>query len=141
MSKFEPTLLPFNKNDDNVKIAYEKINLNKSLVDDLCKDNDLDSNLLILAATCITLTKYVNTTEIFIRVDDVPLIFDDDDRDKVVFDYINDVRKCLDQSNDVDEESFFNIVFGDYDDRDAEDITLFVCEDSLRLKYDSNKYT
>ena len=141
MSKFEPTLLPFNKNDDNVDIVYEKINLNKSVVDDLCRGNDLDSNLLILAATCITLTKYVNTTEIFIRVDDVPLIFDDEDRDKVVFDYINDVRKCMDQSNDVDEESFFNIVFGDYDDGDSEGITLFVCEDSLILKYDSNKYT
>ena len=46
MSKFEPTLLPFNKNDDNVNIVYEKINLNKSVVDDLCKDNDLDSDLL-----------------------------------------------------------------------------------------------
>ena len=82
MNEFEPTFLPFNKNNDDVNIVYESIPLNKHLIDELCADNDFD--LIIMAAACITLTKYVNSTEIFIGVDDSLLMFNDEDRDKTV---------------------------------------------------------
>ena len=140
MDRFEPTLLPFNKKVDKILIDYESVPLNKSLIDDLCVNTNFDSDLLILAAICITLTKYIHSTEIFIRVDNDFLIFDDEDRDKSVSDYIGDIYKCLNQSGEVDGESFFNIIFDDVD-VNGEGIDLFVGDNSLRLKFDSNKYT
>ena len=138
MNEFEPTFLPFNKNKDDVAIVYESIPLKKELIDDLCGDNDFD--LIIMAATCITLTKYVNSTEIFIGVDDALLMFNEEDRNKTVSDYMATIRKYLNQPNSADGETFFNIHFDDAD-VGGEGVYLLVGENSLKIRFDSNKYT
>ena len=64
----QPSVLLFNKNDDDIsKMEYVCIPIMKSKIDDLTSKYDLDQNLLFLAATCITLTKYSKTTQIFIK--------------------------------------------------------------------------
>ena len=141
MGEFEPTYLPYVKkfNDDEAFLD-EKVLLNRLLIEKLSQDNDFDSNLLILAAICITLTKYNNSTEIFISVDNNPLIFDDKNRNKSVFEYINSVQKYLTQITDVDNKSFFNISFNNVSINNN-GIKLYVCDNSLKLNFDSNKYT
>ena len=113
--------------------VYESISLNMSLINKLCNDNDFNSNLLVLSATCITLTKFNNSTEISVNVNDIPLMFNDENRERLVFDYITNIHK-LSQS----EESFFNISFNDVDNKY---IKLSVFENSLNLKFNSDEYT
>ena len=67
MDYLEPTVLPYNKNDnDDLKFNSSKLSINKYKIDNLALNHDLDSNLIFLAATCITLTKFTNNTGIFI---------------------------------------------------------------------------
>lgn len=113
--------------------VYESISLNMSLINKLCNDNDFNSNLLVLSATCITLTKFNNSTEISVNVNDIPLMFNDENRERLVFDYITNIHK-LSQS----EEFFFNISFNDVDNKY---IKLSVFENSLNLKFNSDEYT
>lgn len=140
MHEFEPTFLPFNKNNDDVLIVYESVALNKKLIDQLCADNDIGSDLIIITATCITLTKYINSTEIFIGVDDALLMFNEKNRTKFISDYMDTVQKYLNQQNIKDEKTFFNIYFDDADVVE-EGINLLVGDNSLKIMFDSNKYT
>ena len=81
----EPTVLPFNKNNDNEsEVIRESISINKSFVDDLCNKNGLKSWSCFLSATVVVLTKYTNSTNIHISTKinskDVCLIFNDENR-------------------------------------------------------------
>ena len=64
----EPTLIPYNKNkDSSFNVAYSSLNFLKSKIHTLSLREGFDSNLLFLAATCIALTKFTNTSDIFIN--------------------------------------------------------------------------
>ena len=64
----QSSALMFNKNDDNIsKMEYVCISIIKSKINDLALKYDLDHNLLFLTATCITLTKYSEDSQIFIK--------------------------------------------------------------------------
>lgn len=83
----EPTVLPFNKNkDDKSEMIRENISINKSLVDDLCARDGLESWSCFLSATVVVLTKYTNSTNVLISTNinsrDVCLSFNDENRKK-----------------------------------------------------------
>ena len=147
----EPTVLPFNKNNDNEsEVIRESISINKSFVDDLCNKNGLKSWSCFLSATVVVLTKYTNSTNIHISTKinskDVCLIFNDENRKETVIDYIRNIEKHLDrQVNHGIAESHFSFVYGDTDDIEYENATLFVRktlnEYLLELKFDANRYT
>ena len=136
----QPTILPYNKNDNNLKdVAWESIFLDKSLFEEVCVKNDVDYKLLILAATSITLTKYTNTPELFIRVNDNYLILNDKNRKDSIIDYIIKIKNNLKYLTDV-EESYFRIFCDDFEDG-GNKTTLIINEDSLKLKFNPNLYT
>ena len=143
---FEATLLPYNKQDNNgISIISDSISIKKSLIDDLCYKHDLDLDSLILAATCITLTKFINDTEILIYVDNSILHFNDENRDRTVIDYIENIKKhFINPSKQLDIENHFNFCHVGFD-ADEYNTTLFVGETSnlysLKLRFDENKYT
>ena len=155
----QPTLLMSNKNEDEIlKVEYEDISIVKSKIDDLALKYDSNPNLLFLAAACITLTKYTNSTKIFIKVKskidedsrEFPLRFNDEDRKRTVYDYIANLmdlysnsEHAYEQLNQFDENSYFSYVFNDLEE-DAEN-SLIVEESSnlylLKFRFDANKYT
>ena len=155
-----PSVLIFNKNDDNIpKIEYVYISIIKSKIDSLALKHDLNQNLLFLAATCITLTKYTNSTQIFIKIKskineksiEVPLKFNDENRKRNVIDYIANLNDFFSNPNDYDEllrqltnQPHFNYIYNDLEDNDS-NISLIIDESSreylLKLKFDANKYT
>ena len=155
-----PSVLIFNKNDDNIpKIEYVYISIIKSKIDSLALKHDLNQNLLFLAATCITLTKYTNSTQIFIKIKskineksiEVPLKFNDENRKRNVIDYIANLNDFFSNPKDYDEllrqltnQSHFNYIYNDLEDNDS-NISLIIDESSreylLKLKFDANKYT
>ena len=154
---FEQTLLTYNKNEDDIsKTDYVSLSIIKSKIDDLSLKNGLDSNLLFLAATSITLTKYTNSTKIFISTKNnnskiIPLRFNDDDRKKTVFDYIHNIDAILSDSTDSEDllkylnsDSHFNYIFKD-DYEDGDNMSLIISESSnqylLKLRFSVGKYT
>ena len=156
----QPSVLMFNKNDDNIsKMEYVYISIIKSKIDDLTSKHDLDQNLLFLAATCITLTKYANSTQIFIKTKsringksvEVPLKFNDENRKRSVIDYIANLCDYFSNPKSNDEslrelanQDHFNYVYNDLKDDDSS-TSLIIDESSrqylLKLRFDANKYT
>ena len=67
-------------------------------------------------------------------------MFNEENRNKVISDYMGTVRKYLNQPNIADGETFFNIHFDDADIGDK-GVNLLVGENSLKISFDSNKYT
>jgi amino acid adenylation domain-containing protein len=150
----------FNKNDDDIpKMEYTCISIIKSKIDYLTSKHDLDQNLLFLAATCITLTKYINSTQIFIKTKskineksiEVPLKFNDANRKRNIIDYIANIRNDFSNPKDYDEslkelanQSHFNYIYNDFEDNDS-NTSLIIGESSrqylLKLKFNANKYT
>ena len=128
----QPTLLMSNKKDGEVpKMEYSDIFIVKSKIDDLALKYDSNPNSLFLAATCITLTKYTNSTKIFIKIKskmdgnfvEVPLRFDDENRKRTVFDYIANLKDVFSNSgnfhesvNQFDDKPHFTYIFNDLED-------------------------
>ena len=140
IGNIQPTILPYNKNENNLgEFVYESISLNKSLFEEVCVKNEIDYNLLILAASTITLTKYINTTELFIGVNNNHLILNDKNRKEFIIDYIVKIKNNLKHLIN-DGESYFRIFFDDFDD-DVNKTTLIINEYSLKLKFNPNFYT
>ena len=126
----QPSVLLFNKNDDDItKMEYVCVSIIKSKIDDLTSKHDLDQNLLFLAATCITLTKYANGTQIFIKTKskingksiEVPLKFNDENRKRNIIEYISNFSDDFSNPQDNDEllrelanQSHFNYIYNDY---------------------------
>ena len=156
----QPSVLLFNKNDDDIsKMEYVCIPIMKSKIDDLTSKYDLDQNLLFLAATCITLTKYSKTTQIFIKTKfningksvEVPLKFNDENRKRNFIDYITNLSDDFSNPKGHDEllselanQSHFNYIYNDLEDNDS-NTSLIIDESSkeylFKLKFDANKYT
>ena len=145
--------LPYNKNENNdiLDINYASISVTKSFIDDLTFSHNFNSNLLFLAATCITLTKYNNNTKIsiFTKNDNGDwnhLIHDNKNRGISVNEYILEINEILSNPTNPDEffnESHFNYIYQSEDVND-ENTTLSVNKTTnqyvIRLKYDANKY-
>ena len=160
MSFYRPPVIMFNKNDDNIsKMEYVCISIIKSKIDDLTSKYNIDQNLLFLAATCITLTKYTGNTQIFIKTKskingkslEIPLKFNDKNRKRSVIDYIADLRADFSKPKDYNEllnelanQSHFDYIYNDLEDDDS-NTSLIINELSqeylLKLKFDANKYT
>ena len=156
----QPSVLIFNKNDDEIpKIEYVCISIIKSKIDNLTSKYDLDQNLLFLAATCITLTKYTNSTQIFIKTkskingksNEVPLKFNDENRKRNVIDYITNLHDQFSNPKDYNEllreftnQPHFNYIYNELEDNDS-NTSLIINKSSkeylLKLKFDANKYT
>ena len=156
----QPSVLIFNKNDDEIpKIEYVCISIIKSKIDDLTSKHDLDQNLLFLAATCITLTKYTNSTQIFIKTkskingksNEVPLKFNDENRKRNIIDYITNLHDQFSNPKDYNEllreftnQPHFNYIYNELEDNDS-NTSLIINKSSkeylLKLKFDANKYT
>ena len=156
----QPSVLLFNKNDDDItKMEYVCVSIIKSKIDDLTSKHDLDQNLLFLAATCITLTKYANDTQIFIKTKskingksiEVPLKFNDENRKRNIIEYISNFSDDFSNPQDNDEllrelanQSHFNYIYNDLEDNDS-NTSLIINKSSqeyhLKLKFDANKYT
>lgn len=108
MDYLEPTVLPYNKNDnDDLKFNSSKLSINKYKIDNLALNHDLDSNLIFLAATCITLTKFTNNTGIFIStkfndLNKILLRIDEKNREITVEEYIKAIDEALTKSDIAD---------------------------------------
>ena len=145
----QPTLLMSNKKDGEVpKMEYSDIFIVKSKIDDLALKYDSNPNSLFLAATCITLTKYTNSTKIFIKIKskmngnfvEVPLRFDDENRKRTVFEYIANLKDVFsnngnfhDSVNQFDDKPHFTYIFNDLE----EDGENYIFED---LEDDEGNY-
>ena len=145
---FEPTILPYNRvnKNDMGELSFDSISIKKSLIDSLCSVEDLDYNLLFLAAVCITLTKYTNNTSIFIHVNNIPLIFNSNNRKETVIDYIKIIEEYLSHPvSSKNKESYFNFIYNGGEDKEDYNISLSLFEESqlyiLKLKFDSSRYT
>ena len=156
----QPTVLMFNKNGGDIpKVEYADIYIIKSKIDDLALKHESTPSLLFLTAACIALTKYTNTTQIFIKTKTfingkshtVPLRFKDEDRKRTVPDYMAIINDCLSNPENTDElleelagESHFSYVYMDSED-DGADTSLIIDEETnlyrLKLKFDASKYT
>lgn len=151
MDCLEPTVLPYNKNDnDDLKFNSSKLSINKYKIDNLALNHDLDSNLIFLAATCITLTKFTNNTGIFIStkfndLNKILLRIDEKNREITVEEYIKVIDEALTKSDIADIGGpLFNYIYNDEEQDDA-NTSLIITQTSnlynLKLKYDSNCYT
>ena len=151
MNHLESTIIPYNKKDnDNLKFNSSKLNINKSKIDSLALNHDFDSNLIFLAATCITLTKFTNNTGIFIStkfndLNRILLRIDEKNRKMTVEEYIKIIDESLSKSDITDTgEHLFNYIYNDEEPDDG-NTTLIITQTSnlynLKLKYDSNCYT
>lgn len=156
----QSSALMFNKNDDNIsKMEYVCISIIKSKINDLALKYDLDHNLLFLTATCITLTKYSEDSQIFIKTKskingksiEAPLKFNDENRKRNVIEYIANLSDDFSNPKEYNEllrkltiQSHFNYIYNDLEDNDSNP-SLIIGESSqkylLKLKFDANKYT
>ena len=148
---FEPTILPFNKNSaDESKMIYESINISKPLIDNLCTKENLKSSLCLLSAVAITLTKYINSSNISILTnidsDVIPLVFNDENRKKTVNAYMKNIERHLNHTpHDDESEFYFNFIYGRDVVEEDDNTTLIVNKIpqfyELKLRFDAYKYT
>ena len=148
---FEPTILPFNKNSaDESKMIYESINISKPLIDNLCTKENLKSSLCLLSAVAITLTKYINSSNISILTnidsDVIPLVFNDENRKKTVNAYMKNIERHLNHPpHDDESEFYFNFIYGRDVVEEDDNTTLIVNKIPqfyvLKLRFDAYKYT